>query len=549
MSRRSRWQSVLTMLLAVSALVVVLLLFASPALAPPPSFSDVPASHPYYAAITDLAERGIMNGYLGGTFGPEDPVWRQQFAKMIVLTAGYPVSEADICPFTDVQDSGPSSLYPDNYVAVAAAHGIANGVGGGLFNPYAPVTRYQVVTMVCRTADALQPGALAPVPVGYTGTAGWDDSTVHSPNALRAEYNGLLAGLPLASLDPWGNIARGEVAQVLHNLLEDLTPATTTTVSASTTTSAPATTISSTTTTIPVPPLENLGGTCLYRPAAVSCDPNRMDVFVVGSDKALWTRAWNGSSWSDWASLGGSLTSAPTAVTLGSGRIHVFARGSDGAVWCRALTGGTWANWFSIGGTPAAGSSPAVVAYNGVQLDVFIRGTDDHIWHWATFGPRQLPWEDLGGHVTGNPAAVVRVTEGLDVLARGTDGKLWRKVWSSGWSAWQIPGTALIEGSPAVVAWAPDRLDIYARRVTPDKRLYKIEWDGFQGSKWIEQTSGPSLRHGRGSRRGVVGMGPLRHLRSRDRRQPVALRLDKLRWVDHGWVARKHTPPYWKEGR
>ena len=54
-------------------------------------------------------------------------------------------------------------------------------------------------------------------------------------------------------------MSRGEVAQVLHNLLDGLTPATTTTVTApTTTTSTPTTTISSTTTT-PVPPLENLG--------------------------------------------------------------------------------------------------------------------------------------------------------------------------------------------------------------------------------------------------------------------------------------------------
>lgn len=486
---RPLWRSVLSMGLAAGAVVILVLALASPALAPPPGFPDVPADHPYHDAISDLAGRGIINGFVGGTFEPGAPVSRQQFAKMIVLTAGYPVSEADVCPFTDVEDSGPSALYPDNYVAVAAAHGITNGVGGGLFEPHKSVSHYQAVTMVVRTADALAPGLLVTPPASFEGAANWGDSSTHSPNAVRAEYNGLLGGLPLASLDPWGNMSRGEVAQVLHNLLGKLPSATTTTTAAPSTTTP--STASTTTTTIPVSPLENLGGNCLYRPAAVSSEPDRMDVFVVGTDKALWTRVWNGSSWSPWASLGGSLTSAPTAVTLGSGRVHVFARGSDGAVWCRALTGTTWANWFSIGGTPAAGSSPAVVAYNGAQLDVFIRGTDDHIWHWATFGPRQLPWEDLGGHMTGNPAAVVRVTEGLDVLARGTDGKLWRKVWSGGWSTWQIPGTALIESSPAAVAWAPDRLDIYARRVAGDKRLYKIEWDGFQGSKWIEQMSGP----------------------------------------------------------
>ncbi len=62
------------------------------------SFSDVRADHPYYAAITDLASRGIISGYGGdreGLFGPSDLVRRQQFAKMIVGSLGLPVSEAD----------------------------------------------------------------------------------------------------------------------------------------------------------------------------------------------------------------------------------------------------------------------------------------------------------------------------------------------------------------------------------------------------------------------------------------------------------------------
>ena len=32
-------------------------------------------------------------------------------------------------------------------------------------------------------------------------------------------------------------------------------------------------------------------------PAAVSWGPNRLDIFVVGTDKALYHKAWDGSSW------------------------------------------------------------------------------------------------------------------------------------------------------------------------------------------------------------------------------------------------------------
>jgi hypothetical protein len=69
---------------AVLLAVVLVLLVVSPALA----FPDVPVTHPYYQAITDLTARGIIGGYDDGTFGPGDPASRQQFAKMIVLNHG-----------------------------------------------------------------------------------------------------------------------------------------------------------------------------------------------------------------------------------------------------------------------------------------------------------------------------------------------------------------------------------------------------------------------------------------------------------------------------
>ena len=179
-------------------------------------FPDVPGTHRYYEAISDLSSRAIIGGYTDGRFGPEDPVTRQQFAKMVTGTAGYPVSEADVCPFLDVVVGGPSTLYPDNFVAVCAARGITLGKTAATFDPYAHITRYQVISMVVRAADDLDPGVLGATP---TNPGTWGADPTHGANATRAEYGGLLDGLELDALRPYGNMSRGEVAQVLHNLL------------------------------------------------------------------------------------------------------------------------------------------------------------------------------------------------------------------------------------------------------------------------------------------------------------------------------------------
>ncbi|MHB0979634.1 MAG: S-layer homology domain-containing protein [Thermoleophilia bacterium] len=188
---------------------------------PPPAsaFSDVFSWGSQSDAIQDLSSRGVINGYDDGTFRPDNAVWRQHFAKMIVLTLGLPASEADVCPFNDVDVGGLSTLYPDNYIAVAAARGITNGTGSGKFSPTAEISRAQVITMVARAAENLWPGVLYEPPASYAGTWGTAFSALHGPNARKAEYNGLLVGLDLPILDPWGDMPRGEVAQVLHNLL------------------------------------------------------------------------------------------------------------------------------------------------------------------------------------------------------------------------------------------------------------------------------------------------------------------------------------------
>jgi hypothetical protein len=199
-----------------------------------PSFFDT-VSSPYQTAIESLAAAGIVTGYQDGTFRPDNSVTRQQFAKMIVLTGGYSVSESDVCHFTDVAKNA-SSLYPDNYVAVAAAHYITTGTTSTHFSPMKHITRYQVISMVVRTADDVQPGLLVAPPATWAGNATWAKNATHGANAARAEYNGLLAGLDLTALNPNGDMDRGEVAQVLYNLLGKLR--TTTSSSAPNTTEA-----------------------------------------------------------------------------------------------------------------------------------------------------------------------------------------------------------------------------------------------------------------------------------------------------------------------
>jgi len=180
------------------------------------SFVDVASSYPYYAQINALASMGIVSGYGNGIFGPNQPLTRQQFAKMIVRTLDLPVSESDTSAFIDVAgDLDPSDpLYPDHYVAVAAAYHITEGKTPITFAPYDNLTRAQLITMVARAAGLPDP------PQGYTPSFG-NFSPDHYPWARKAAYAGLLEGLQGmgSSYDFWRSATRGEACALLYTLL------------------------------------------------------------------------------------------------------------------------------------------------------------------------------------------------------------------------------------------------------------------------------------------------------------------------------------------
>jgi hypothetical protein len=70
---------------------------------------------------------------------------------------------------------------------------------------------------------------------------------------------------------------------------------------------------------------------------------------------------WDGSTWSLWQSLGGIFTSIPSAVVQSSDHLDVFGIGTNGAMYHKAYTPAGWqANWESLGGVFT--SAPTVVS-------------------------------------------------------------------------------------------------------------------------------------------------------------------------------------------
>jgi glucose/arabinose dehydrogenase len=181
------------------------------------AFADVPPSDPGYEAISELAARGVIQGYGDGTFGPADISLRVQMAALIVRAMGWG-GEAGSNPFPD-RGAVDDELW--RAVGILAARGVALGYEDGTYDPAGPVLHIQVVSFISR----------AMVERGYWAAATADDPTIY-PNVQIAARDrldlityvrnaGAIPDRPAtANWDDWGTPAsRGWFARLLWQAL------------------------------------------------------------------------------------------------------------------------------------------------------------------------------------------------------------------------------------------------------------------------------------------------------------------------------------------
>jgi ABC-type taurine transport system substrate-binding protein len=102
-----------------------------------------------------------------------------------------------------------------------------------------------------------------------------------------------------------------------------------------------------------------MGGACLCQPEVVSWGANRLEVFVIGTDRALYHKWWNRSAWgpslTGYERMGGVCTSMPRVTAWGANRLDVFVTGTDSALYHKWWNGSAWGpsltGYEAMGGT------------------------------------------------------------------------------------------------------------------------------------------------------------------------------------------------------
>jgi len=211
-------------------------------------FIDVSGSTETGKAIARMAKAGIMAGYDGSYFGPDDTITRAQVAKVAVLTGGLHTAEmsdvtkptfADVHPHKDSQ--GRWLVYPFDYVEEAAAAHLIEGAalpdGNLLFTPNGPIARLQLAQILARMATRLKgyPGVPPEAAPPSATTSGDASPGLGSPGTTPAfsdvpEYAqadvalvarlGLMAGYSDGKFGSATGATRGLVALTMSRFLD-----------------------------------------------------------------------------------------------------------------------------------------------------------------------------------------------------------------------------------------------------------------------------------------------------------------------------------------
>ena len=118
----------------------------SPAVTGAADYTDTPAGAWYSSAVAWVSANGIMSGYGGGRFGPDDPVTREQLATILWRYEGSPEAENSI----SFADASSISSFAADAVAWAGDRGIVAGKPGNLFDPQGHATRAELAVMLTR---------------------------------------------------------------------------------------------------------------------------------------------------------------------------------------------------------------------------------------------------------------------------------------------------------------------------------------------------------------------------------------------------------------
>ncbi len=125
-----------------------------------PIFADTPANRWYTESIQGAYEQGIVNGYKGGSFEPDEPVTREEMAKILMnamlwLNPDVFANDPDYSLTEAFRDSGKVGKWAEEPVSRMLEEGILLGKTNGVLDPKGNATRAEAAAVLIRLMERM----------------------------------------------------------------------------------------------------------------------------------------------------------------------------------------------------------------------------------------------------------------------------------------------------------------------------------------------------------------------------------------------------------
>jgi hypothetical protein len=194
----------------------------APATPPPPpvpnatsptGFSDVPADYWASAYIAELVRRNIIGGFPDGTYQPNKPITRAEFAGIVGKAFDKP-KQKQALPFKDIQ----GEYWAKTAIDESVQSGFMNGYPNGVFQPDQEIPLVQLQTALV-TGLGLEPPANPDEVLAKYQDAGTVPQWAKLKAATAAE-TGLVTNYPSRDkLDPNRVATRADAAALIYQAL------------------------------------------------------------------------------------------------------------------------------------------------------------------------------------------------------------------------------------------------------------------------------------------------------------------------------------------
>ena len=184
-------------------------------------YTDMDESHWCYQSIKFLTEIGVLVGYPDGTYKPDIPVSRAEFASMVIKSLGQ--ENANITQPIDYADIEPD-FWGYNIIQKAVYFDLIPNGRGENFRPYDPVTRAEAITIA---VNALTTSQISEQRAQSIISKSYEDYTQLPAWFLMSAAKSQLLDLDVITpghegkMEPNRPMNRAEVAALLYKMMQE----------------------------------------------------------------------------------------------------------------------------------------------------------------------------------------------------------------------------------------------------------------------------------------------------------------------------------------